>query len=756
MSIRSKLIIVFLAVALTPTVLIQFVTYGRYEQSLKSAQIQHLQDVLEFKASQLETFFKSLKSDILITCDRYAIRQNIPEIDRLADEPNNPEYIKAGKIIDEQLKQMQAILNLSDIMIVNPKGTVIYAIRAAHHTFDMSIADPVQLEAIRKGREDVYFSDVYFDKAHDNRYEMLLTSPINDINNVFAGVIVFELDMAEVYNLIQEKTALGATGEALIGKKVGSEVVYLSPLKYDPDAVLKFTIDVGGEIAVPIQKGAAGQTGAGITLDYRGETVISAWKYLPSLDWGMVAKIDASEAFESAYDLKKLILVRIFVVFLLSILISYYISLYISHPIKKLAHGAQIIGSGDLDYKVAINQKDEIGRLSRVLDKMTSNLKNTLASRDDLNREITERKKAEETLRESEERYRSLFESIDEGFCIIQVIFDKNEKPVDYLFLSVNPAFERQTGIVNAVGKKMKDIAPMHEQHWFDTYGKVALTGESIRFENSAMQLGRHFDVYAFRIGLPEERKVAVLFKDITERKKAEQKMKELNEELKRSNTELEDFANIISHDLREPLRAVTAFMELLKMRYKDKLDDKANEFIDFAMSGGKSMKNMLNGLLEYSRVQTEGVKFSEVDVNDILQNAINNLQIKITETSAEITNNKLPKINCDPSQLTQLFQNLIQNAIKFKGNDNPKIHIGSKRQENGWLFYVRDNGIGIEQKYLERIFLIFHRVHARDKYEGTGVGLAVCKRIVERHRGKIWVESEPGKGATFFFTIPD
>lgn len=811
MSIRFKLIMIFLAAALIPTLLVQFLTYERYEQSLKTLELRHLQDVLEFKASRLEAFFKNLKSDILIARGRYAIKQNIPVIDRLANEPNNPEYIQAEKIIDQQLKDMQTILNLSDIMIVNPKGKVIYAIRPSHHTFDMSIADPVQLEAIRKGREDTYFSDVYFDNAHDYRYEMLLTSPINDINNVFAGVIVLELDMAEVYMLIQDKTALGVTGEALIGKKVGDEVVYLSPLKHEPNAVLRLKVPLLSKKAVPIQQAVTGQTGAGITKDYRGETVISAWTYLPALGWGMVAKIDTSEAFKSAYDLQKLIIGIIIVVFLLSILMSYYISLYISHPIKKLAQGAQVIGSGNLDYKFKLKQKDEIGRLSRVFDKMTSDLKKILASRDELNSEVNERRKKEEDLAKLNRIHRALSDTshalmkADDEKRFVQDICDIINKDCGYTMIlfnyvehdkakSVRPV--AYAGLENGYVEKLKLSWGENE------YGRGP-TGIAIRTARAAVCMNIETDNnfgpwrnealkrgYMSSIVLPliddnnvfgtiniysnkpdsfSEDEVNLLmemvnrisFGIVTLRSRIQlnrerEKLQHLSLELQRSNNELQDFANIVSHDLREPLRAVTGFMELLKMRYSDKLDEKAKEFIDFAMGGGKNMKNMLNGLLEFSRVRTEGVKFSEIDVNTVLSDAMSNLQLKITENAAQITSDKLPKIKGDAAQLTQLLQNLIQNALKFRNARIPKIHVGAKRQDNNWLFYVRDNGIGIDPKYQERIFLIFHRVHSQREYEGTGVGLAVCKRIVERHGGKIWVESELGKGSTFFFTISD
>jgi light-regulated signal transduction histidine kinase (bacteriophytochrome) len=247
-----------------------------------------------------------------------------------------------------------------------------------------------------------------------------------------------------------------------------------------------------------------------------------------------------------------------------------------------------------------------------------------------------------------------------------------------------------------------------------------------------------------------------ILLRARIQRNKDQEKLEQLSIDLKRSNSELENFANIVSHDLREPLRAITGFMELLQIQYKTKLDDKANSFIEMAISGGRSMRDMIMGLLAYSRVRTEGRKFSKVDMNYVVKNAINNLSAKISETAAEITQDKLPFVKGDEPQLIQLIQNLFQNAIKFKSNENPKIHVSCAREEKGWLFSIKDNGIGIDEQYYESIFMIFQRVHPKDAYEGTGVGLSVCKRIVERHHGHIWVESELGKGSTFYFTIPD
>ncbi|GAA6619083.1 ATP-binding protein [Scytonema sp. NUACC26] len=229
----------------------------------------------------------------------------------------------------------------------------------------------------------------------------------------------------------------------------------------------------------------------------------------------------------------------------------------------------------------------------------------------------------------------------------------------------------------------------------------------------------------------------------------------QLAHDLERSNAELKKFAYVASHDLQEPLNQVANYAQLLEMRYDRQLDEDAKEFIGYVVEGVSLMQTLIDDVLAYSKVDMQAIEFELTDVDTALERALTNLRKRVNETQTVITYDELPTVMADSTQLMQLFQNLIGNAIKFRSDKTPEIHIGATRLEDEWLFSVRDNGIGIDPQFSDRIFVIFQRLHTRDEYQGTGMGLAICKKIVECHRGKIWVESQLGEGATFYFTIP-
>ena len=261
--------------------------------------------------------------------------------------------------------------------------------------------------------------------------------------------------------------------------------------------------------------------------------------------------------------------------------------------------------------------------------------------------------------------------------------------------------------------------------------------------------------------------------RDLTERKQGEEAIRAANvdleeqvrrrtaelqhvvEDLARSNADLEQFAYVASHDLQEPLRAVTGCVQILQKRYHGKLDTRADELIVHTIEGVQRMQTLIGDLLTYSRVSTRGQQFGPTDCNAVLKSALANLAVSIAESGAIVTSGDLPIMAGDSAQMAMVFQNLIGNAVKFRGVERPEIHIDVQRQEGDWLFSVRDNGIGIERDYFDRIFVIFQRLHTRKHSPGTGIGLAICKKVIERHGGRIWVESKPGMGTTFLFTVP-
>ena len=348
----------------------------------------------------------------------------------------------------------------------------------------------------------------------------------------------------------------------------------------------------------------------------------------------MTESIRLSQALRTDADQQKqttntliLLMVGVFGAFLLAVYLQTFRRTFRS--IDDLKKGTEVIGSGDLDFKIDARRDDEIGELSHAFNQMTIDLKNVTTSKADLEREINERKIAE-------------------------------------------AALEKRT------------------------------------------------------------------------------------RELSRSNDELKQFAYVASHDLQEPLRMVTAYLSLLDDKCSDQLDERAKQYLDFAVDGGLRAKDLVQDLLDFSRIDTQGKAFFETSMEVVLDVVLNNLAVQIKEQGATVTHDPLPNVIADDGQMVQLLQNLVSNAIKFRGVDDPKVHIGCVNEKEGSRFTVRDNGIGIDPQYAEKIFVIFQRLHTRDEYPGTGIGLAISKKIVERHGGRIWVESGMGKGSIFVFTIPD
>ncbi len=373
-------------------------------------------------------------------------------------------------------------------------------------------------------------------------------------------------------------------------------------------------------------------------------------------------------------------------------------------------------------------------------------------------RDVTERKRMQEALRISEEKLRTMFESMRDGIVLTDVkgtIVEVNDATVKMHGYTDKKQIVGRNGIeLVAERDRARVMEAAVKQSKGETPKELAEIHTLVRVD------GTEFESESSRAILRDSAGRVIGFiaveRDVTERKHMQEQLQRTLEELKRSNTELQQFAYVASHDLQEPLRMVSSYVQLLSRRYKGKLDSNADEFIEFAVDGSNRMQIMIQALLSYSRVGTRGKPPEPTDCENILDQTMKNLQAAITEKNAEVTHDPLPTIMADGVQMVQLFQNLIGNGIKFQQEgQRPHVHISVEDTGADWMFSFSDNGIGIDPEFKERIFVIFQRLHGREKYPGTGIGLSVCKRIVERHGGTIWVESEPGKGATFKFAIP-
>lgn len=372
---------------------------------------------------------------------------------------------------------------------------------------------------------------------------------------------------------------------------------------------------------------------------------------------------------------------------------------------------------------------------------------------------FTSCKLTEAALEESEEKFREIFNKANDMITLVEL--EKNGQPGR--FLEVNDVATERLGYSRKEMLEMKLTQIISPEYQFQVAKNASdlKKGEQVTFEIvHVTKLGSKIpvEVSAHIFKLKGAGVILAVSRDIRERKQSEKQLNKLVENLKSSNEELEQFIHCAYHDLQEPLRIVASYTQLIGHRYKYKLDSDADEFINYAVNGAVRMQQIIQDLLEYASVITHGGEFKPVDLENALNDAVLNLSVIIKDNNAKITHDPLPVIIADKGQITRIFENLIENAIKFKKEtESPKINISvsEDKQNKEHVFKVTDNGIGLESQYAERIFVIFQRLHALDKYPGNGIGLAVSKRIVERHGGRIWVESEPQKGAAFYFTIP-
>jgi PAS domain S-box-containing protein len=561
---------------------------------------------------------------------------------------------------------------------------------------------PVSSVVLQRIPEIMRAGQVTFLDFHRNEYDQQvyldILVPILDEQAADRPLGLFYLRINPkkyLYPFIKQWPVPSQTAETLLVRREGNEVVFLNELRFRTNTALNLRISLANTNVAAV-KAALGQTGIVEGRDYRGAPVIADVRAVPGSPWFIVARQDATEMFAP--------------------LRAQFWRLIFTLGILLLGAGA---GVG------LVRRQQSVRFYRRQLETEAERI-----------------------------RLGAIVEFSEDA------IIGKN---LDGTITSWNAGAERIYGYraAETVGKSIAMLLPpgnadellrlmekIRRGEVVEHYetGRIRKNGECIQM---SLSLSPVKDAAGTIVG------VSAIGRDITERKLAEEKIKLTLADLERSNQELEHFAYVASHDLQEPLRMVSSYTQLLGQRYAGQLDDKAAKYIHYAVDGAIRMQTLINDLLTYSRVGRLGKPPEPTDSHSVLGEAIRNLAITIAETRAVITNDDLPTVRADASQLVLLFQNLLANAIKFRRAELPRIHVSARERGGEWLFSFKDNGIGIAAQYAERVFIIFQRLHTREEYPGTGIGLAVCKRIVERHAGKIWFESEPGSGTTFFFTIP-
>ncbi|WP_255682178.1 ATP-binding protein [Natrinema sp. SYSU A 869] len=364
--------------------------------------------------------------------------------------------------------------------------------------------------------------------------------------------------------------------------------------------------------------------------------------------------------------------------------------------------------------------------------------------------DITERTERERALEQSERRYRTLAESFPNGAV---GVYDEDLR---YTLTRGAVLGDRLPSANRLEGSRMPAVFPEETVDDLEPLFRAAVEDGETGSTTTDFD-GRSWRVWAapLRTSAGEPAAGLSLTQDVTEQVERERRLEELVAKLEESNERLEQFAYAASHDLQEPLRMVSSYLQLIERRYGDALNADGEEFIAYAVDGAERMRDMIDALLEYSRIETRGDPLEPVALEVVFEDVLEDLWLQIEETDATVTADELPRVEGDADQLRQVFQNLLSNAITYSGNDPPTVHISADRDGDEWVVSIRDEGIGIAPEEQDRIFEVFQRLHSREEYAGTGIGLALCQRIVERHGGDLWVDSAVGEGATFSFTVP-
>jgi signal transduction histidine kinase/HAMP domain-containing protein len=853
MKLATKLIILLLLLTTVPLVIVGYLAYDNGRQTIEQDTLNHLISINILKEDAFNHWVENNERRLRALANRPGIIEQAAVL--ASHDPADPEYQAAyTSILEDHLNPNLEEGGFLDLLILRGDDGLIPISTDERYEGKYREDTPYFLE----GKSCTYVQNVYYSL---NREEaaMAIGTPVKDKDGNLVAVLAGHVDLAEMSEIILQRSGLSATEETYLVNKFNFFVTE-PRLSYESFVLEKAVHTEGVEACLQHEDGV------GFYEDYRGVPAIGAYRWMPEWEMCILTEVDQAEAFAPIVTLRDTVLGIGLAVGAVAALAGVFLTRTITRPVHQLVKGAEEIGQGNLDYRIEVKARDELGQLASAFNEMAASLRHSLGATAHSQRlllALSQAAQAMQRARTPDEVYRTVGdEVVGLGYHAMIFILDDDRThlaaahvtfesslpriaerltglSVQSFHVAVKPGgfldqvvagghtlfaqrmTERMSETVSSLTRPLAErVAGMLglEQGIYapltvgdEPRGMLVVAGTglteadvpavsafanqaAIAMENARLyeRVQRHAEGLEQRVAertkeleaartaalnmmadAEEARRMAEQTNEDFKREIAERKWAEV--ELERSNKELEQFAYVASHDLQEPLRMVSSYTQLLARRYQGQLDADAEDFIGYAVDGANRMQRLINDLLAYSRVGTRRAPFKPTDCNFALGQAHVNLSAAIEESHALVTNDDLPTVMADEAQLVQLFQNLIGNAIKFRSEEPPRVHVSARRlpppqtgegrggvlspskggSRDEWLFSVRDNGIGIDSQYHERIFVIFQRLHGQEKYPGTGIGLAICKRIVERHGGRIWVESELGKSSTFYFTMP-
>jgi PAS domain S-box-containing protein len=738
MKIASKISFAFLITAVLLTGVFAPAFYIIARKTLEERIYAHLETAAQSRVRHIEIYLKENKEKVEIIADS-AVLANALQASKNKEPYSKEESIKEANL--ELQKVVGTEGDFYEIFVLNLDGKIVASTEERNIGLDRS-SDAYFLGS----REGVYIKDAYHSTTTNTRTIAISAPILDDHTKECLGVLVALLDLTSLDQVACDRTGLGKTGEIFIVNKDG---YMITPSRFKKDTFLKLKVDTENTRACleDFKKfGSKPHQYVPFTYtNYRGVKVLGIHGHIPQMTWGLLAEIDAKEAFA---PLAKIKIVFVIVMILAPVgawLIGIFFSRIISKPLRKLQAGVKIIGRGNLDYKVGMDTKDEIGQLSQAFDQMSQDL----AAFSMLDARFSS------SIEYPTSRILHLFQNLlnrsNDSIFVIEPQWGR--------FLDVNNRGCEGLGYTREelLNMTLKDIdeSIVDDSSWKEYVEQVRQAGSMVLEALHRRKDGTTFPVEVNVKFIDQDKKsyMVAIARNITEHKKAEQKQAELLEKVESINRELNDFAYIVSHDLKAPLRGIKTLANWISTEYRNKLDNAGKEQIDLLCRRVQSMHNLIDGVLQYSRVGCIKQAKTKINLDELIPEVID---MVAPPDYIEITiENELPVIEFEKTRILQVFQNLLSNAVKYMDKPQGRIRIGCVEENGFWKFSIADNGPGIEEKHFDRIFRIFQTISSHDEYESTGVGLTVVKKIVELYGGKIYVQSQVGKGSTFFFTLP-